>query len=249
MDDLSLLLDLHVRNARQGPGGAAQTRLALHLSGLEARSGLRIADLGCGTGASTLILAECLDADIIALDFAAPFLAELLARAARAGLASRIETVCADLAALPFAPASLDAIWSEGAIYTLGFEAGLRDWRTCLKPGGILAVSELTWLSAERPAELTAHWQREYPGVATAGEKIAQLEAAGYMPVGYFPLPPSCWLDNYYRPLEAAFAGFIERHPHDEAAQAIIAAERIEIDLYERHTEFVSYGFYIARKI
>lgn len=249
MDDFSLLLDLHLNQERQGPGGEAETRLALRLSGLEARSGLRIADLGCGTGASTLILAGSLDADILALDLAAPFLAELEARAARAGLAGRIETVCADLAALPFAPASLDAIWSEGAIYNIGFETGIRDWRACLKPGGILAVSELTWLTAERPGELTTHWQREYPGVATAGEKIAQLEAAGYMPIGYFPLPPSCWLDNYYRPLEAGFAGFLERHPHDEAAQAIIAAERIEIDLYERHTEFVSYGFYIARKI
>jgi hypothetical protein len=33
----------------------------------------------------------------------------------------------------------LDAIWSEGAIYNMGFEAAIAAWKAFLKPGGILS--------------------------------------------------------------------------------------------------------------
>ena len=151
--------------------------------------------------------------------------------------------------ALPFDEESLDAIWSEGAIYNIGFEHGIRAWRRFLKPGGILAVSELTWLTHDRPAELEEHWMREYPEVDTAAAKTAILEQNGYTPIGYFPLPERCWLDDYYRPLQERFAGFLARHDHSRAAQDVVEAEQREIDLYERFSPFVSYGYYVARRI
>ncbi len=249
MDDLSLLIDLHISADRQGPGGTAQTRLAIELSGLSEQQGLKIADMGCGTGASTLLLAQDLDAHIVAVDFLPDFLDALRSRAAQAGLADRIETVNASMDALPFDAESLDAIWSEGAIYNIGFENGVRMWRPYLKPGGILAVSELTWLTASRPAELEDHWHRQYPEVGTAASKMAVLERNGYAPIGYFVLPEHCWLDGYYRPMQLRFSAFLARHASSDAACAVVAAEALEIDLYERHRSFVSYGFYLARKI
>jgi hypothetical protein len=39
-------------------------------------------------------------------------------------------------------PGSVDLLWSEGAIYLLGFEDGLRRFRPCLAPGGLAAVTE-----------------------------------------------------------------------------------------------------------
>ena len=69
MDELQLLLDLHQDGPRQGPGGDRETRLAVELSGLKHVSDLKIADIGCGTGASTLVLARELDAHITAVDF------------------------------------------------------------------------------------------------------------------------------------------------------------------------------------
>ena len=86
MDELQLLIDLHRDSPRQGPGGDDETRLALTLADLRGASGLRVADIGCGTGASTLVLAAELDAQITAVDFAPEFLAELRGRAGRAGL-------------------------------------------------------------------------------------------------------------------------------------------------------------------
>jgi len=248
MDDLSLLIDLHRDTERQGPGGPAETRRAIELAGLRNRQNLTIADLGCGTGASTLVLAQELDATIMAIDFLPAFLDTLERRASQAGLADRITIDARSMDALAFEPASLDAIWSEGAIYNIGFEAGVREWRRFLKPGGILAVSELTWLTAHRPAELEAHWRQQYAEVDTASAKLAVLERHGYTPLGYFVLPERCWLDAYYRPLQQRFPAFLAAHDSSRAAKAIIAEEKREIDLYERYREYISYGFYIARK-
>lgn len=248
MDDLDLLIDLHRDGDRQGPGGPDETRLAITLSGLGGERGLKIADIGCGSGASTLVLARHLDAHVTAVDFSQAFLDKLTAAAAQEGPAERIDTLAASMDTLPFEGNSLDAIWSEGAIYNIGFETGIKAWRRFLKPGGILAVSELSWLTGDRPAELEQHWQREYQEVATASAKMAILEANGYSPTGYFPLPEHCWLDNYYRPLQRRFADFLSRHHHAEAARAVVQAEEEEIALYERYAAFFGYGYYVARR-
>ena len=249
MDDMRLLIDLHRPAQRQGPGDAAHTLRAIGLSGLAQRQQLKVADIGCGTGASTLVLAQALDADLTAIDFLPEFLAELQQRAALAGLVGRITCQATSMQALDFAPDSLDAIWSEGAIYNVGFESGVQAWHRFLKPGGVLAVSELTWLSAERPVELHAYWHAQYPEVATAAQKMAVLERHGYSPVGYFVLDEACWLEAYYRPMQQRFAGFLRQHKHSQAACAIVAQEEKEIALYEKYRAFFGYGFYIASKI
>jgi SAM-dependent methyltransferase len=209
---------------------------------------LKIADVGCGTGASALVLARELDAAVTAVDLLPDFVHELDMTVERERLGERIETLVASMEALPFEKRSFDAIWSEGAIYNIGFARGINAWRPFLKPGGILAVSELTWLTQTRPEDLERHWQREYPEVDTASAKLAILEDSGFSPVGYFTLPKRCWLDNYYRPLQARFGAFLSRHGDSAAATAIVAAEQNEIALYERYAAFVGYGYYVARR-
>lgn len=247
MDEIALLVDLHRGTARQGPGGAAETRLALRLAGLDTSTPLAIADIGCGTGASTLLLARELNAHVHAVDLMPEFIDGLRAQAKEQGLADRITPRVASMDDLPFDDESLDAIWSEGAIYNIGFERGAREWRRYLKPGGILAVSEITWLSEERPDELTAYWNEAYPEIDTAPAKLSALERAGYTLVGYFVLPERCWVD-YYGPLERRFDDFLERHAHSAEARTVLQDVRDEIALYERYKAYFSYGFYVARK-
>lgn len=81
------------------------------------------------------------------------------------GLADRISTLACSMDNLPFADEELDVIWSEGAIYNSGFEKGVADWRRCLKTGGLLVVSEITWITGSRPQELQDHWDSEYPEI------------------------------------------------------------------------------------
>ncbi|MBX3176418.1 MAG: class I SAM-dependent methyltransferase [Candidatus Hydrogenedentes bacterium] len=249
MDELQLLVDLHKDGARQGPGGDPETRLALGLSMLDGARPLKIADIGCGTGAATLVLARELNAQITAVDFLQDFLDVLENRAKAEGLSGKISTLCRSMDDLPFSDGEFDAIWSEGAIYNIGFEKGLRDWRRYLKTGGILAVSEITWTTAARPSELQAYWEREYPEIGVASTKMAQLEKCGYAPLGYFVLPEHCWLDNYYRPMQQRFESFLEQHGGSEDARAIVESDAREIALYEMYKAHYSYGVYIARKL
>lgn len=248
MNNLDLLIDLHLLNPRQGPGDDEQTALALRLSGVDTTAPLRVADIGCGTGAATLALARLLpQSQITAVDFLPPFLARLRQRSEAAGLSGRIRTLEASMDALPFDDGQLDLLWSEGAIYNMGFENGIQRWRRFLRPGGVLVVSELTWTTATRPPALQAHWEREYPEVGTAADKLRVLEQNGYSPLGYFVLPESCWLSEYYAPLRAGFGDFLKRNGNSEAARAVVAENEEEVALYAKYKTFFGYGVYVAQ--
>ena len=245
----TLMVDLHRDGARQGPGSDEETLRALELTRLDGAAGLQVADIGCGTGASTVVLASMLpSARILAVDLFPEFLDILTERARAAGCSERIETLAESMDSLPFAAESLDLIWSEGAVYNMGFRTGIEAWRPFLRSGGVLAVSEITWLRPDPPEEIRQHWISEYPEIATASEKIAILERAGYDLLGYLVLPSTNWLDNYYQPTEERIPAFLERHAGLPEAAEIVEMERREADLYKRYQEWFSYGFYVARK-
>lgn len=249
MDDFTLLIDLHKHGDRQGPGSDAETLKAISLAMIDQHEPLKIADIGCGTGASAILLARHLNAQISAIDFLPDFLDVLNERAQQGGVTDKITTTACSMDALPFAGEELDVIWSEGAIYNIGFEQGISDWRRCLKPGGLLVASEITWITNTRPSELEDYWNNEYPEIGLASAKIQLLEKHGYSPVAYFVLPEHCWMDQYYNPMQARFEEFLSRHGNSEAAREIVAAEQREIDLYATYKAYFSYGMYIARKL
>lgn len=249
MNELDLLIDLHGRNDRQGPGSDEETRRAIELARLDRGGTLRIADIGCGTGASTLVLADTLGAHVTAVDFAEPFLERLRDRAVEAGLSDRIETVCASMDELPFSDEQFDVIWAEGSIYNIGFAEGLRAWRRFLRPGGVIAVTEISWTTSDRPEAVDAHWQREYPGIARISEKVGVIESEGYRSLGAFLLPRSCWTEHYYDPIRAGLDAFVGRHAGSDAAREIARGEEMEIDMFETYGDWYGYVFYVAERM
>lgn len=249
MGDYQLLIDLHKRAKRQGPGGVAETRKAVDLAMIDPSIPIKIADIGCGTGFTTILLARLLNAQITAVDFLPNFIEVLKVNAENEGLIEKIDPLVCSMDNLQFDDEEYDVIWSEGAIYNMGFENGVKDWKRFLKTGGLLIVSEITWITNDRPFEVQKHWVNEYPEIDTASSKISILENSGYSPVAYFILPEHCWLDNYYRPMQNSFADFLSRNENNKDAQAIIEAEKKEIALYEKFKNYYSYGVYIARKV
>ncbi len=248
MTELDLMIDLHRYSPRQGPGSTEETLKALELIDLPTDQVLQIADLGCGAGDQTITLAQNCRAQITAIDLSSAFLEALDRRVKTLGLSDKIQTLEKSMDDLPFDHESLDIIWSEGAIYNLGFEAGIKKWKPYLKPGGYLSVSEATWISTTRPQEINDFWNREYPEIDKASNKIKLLEDNGYTLTGYFYLAQDSWIENYYKPLATQFIPFLERQQGTEMAKEIVRLHEEEIALYHEYKDYFSYGFYIARK-
>lgn len=245
--DFSLICEYFAALERQGPGSPDVTRKALNfISGLGANS--KIADIGSGTGGQTIILARNAPGNITAIDLFPDFIDKLNASAAKAGLADRIKGIAGSMDELPFGDGELDLIWSEGAIYNIGYERGLREWRRFLKPGGFIAVTEATWFTPERPAEIHNFWMDSYPEIDTIPVKVAQMEEAGYIPVAHFTLPEECWTEHFYAPQPPVREEFLRRHVGNLTAEEFIASQRHEEVLYNKYKDYYGYVFYIGRK-
>ena len=228
--------------ARLGPGSEASTLRALHmLPMLPAEP--RILDLGCGAGASSLILARETRGMVAAIDVHQPFLDDLDRRAAAAGLEERIKTRCGSMGVLNDPLRSYDLIWSEGAVYLIGFERGLRLWRPLLRASGFLCVTEATWLTEDPPAEARMYWDEAYPAMGTIDQNLERAKAAGYDPLGTFSLPKSDWEDEYYAPLVTR----MDALRADPAFAPVIAETNREIELYRRFGDSYGYVFYALR--
>ena len=248
MTELELIIDLHTNSDRQGPGSEKDTLKALDYLDFPTDQYLKVVDIGCGTGGQTITLAKNLNGQIIAVDLFPQFLNELNNKAQKLGLTDKIVTLEKSMDDLPFKRNEFDLIWSEGAMYNIGFENGLKKWKDYLKIGGYLAVSEITWITQSRPKEIEEFWKSEYPEVDFASNKIKQLENNGFSLVGYFYLSQESWMETYYNPMQARFEDFLQRNNDSELAKKVVEDNQAEIDLYQKFKDYYSYGFYIARK-
>lgn len=246
MDRMDYFLEVYGALPRAGPGDDASTERALRLAE-NLPPAPRILDLGCGPGVQTVALLRLSGGTVVALDLFPKMLARTRAAAQAAGVADRLETVQADMNAMTFAPASFDLVWSEGAIYFLGFERGLARVRELVKPGGYVAVTEAVWLEPDPPAAAREFW-RDYPEVDTVARKLAVIERLGYEEVGHFVLPASSWTDRYYDPMEARIAELAPAWAGIPEAEAVLAEARTEIATFRACSRSFSYAFFVMRR-
>lgn len=244
--DFKLITDFFTALDRQGPGDDRETLRALEFLPRK-EPGLRIADIGCGTGRQTEVLARHLDGTITAVDLLPPMIDGLNARIERAGLKDKVTGVVASMEALPFADEAFDLIWAEGSIYNIGFERGLTAWRRMLKPGGMIAVTECSWVKPG-PLPETDFIRENFPDIDSVGAKVRILERAGYEPLAHFVLPRHCWTENYYTPAAARCAPFLEEQGHTPAAERFVDLQHQEIEHYRTYGSYYGYVFYIGRK-
>lgn len=247
--DLNLICEYFSNVERQGPGSPDTTIKALNfIENLTHES--RIVDLGCGTGGQTMTLAKHTLGHIIGIDLFPGFINIFNKNAHNLGLSDRVEGIVGSMASpLPFEQESLDLIWSEGAVYNIGFERGLNEWRQYLKKNGYVAISEASWFTDERPDEIYDFWMAHYNEIDTIPNKVAQMQRAGYVPVTTFVLSESCWTEYYFNPCCKIQEAFINKHIGNQTVREFIAGQRHEMELYYKYKEFYGYVFYIGKKI
>lgn len=115
---------------------------------LEAQRSVRVLDVGTGTGALALLLAE-MGHNAIGIDLSEAMLKIAQEKAQKAGL--RVEFRKGDAEAPPFPQESFDAVVSRHVLWTLpNPEKAVREWRRILRPGGRVIVIDGNWSRKDR---------------------------------------------------------------------------------------------------
>jgi len=245
---LNLFFEIHKDIPREGPGENASTRQALNmLKDLPLEP--NILDIGCGPGMQTIELAKNINGRIVALDAHKPFLDVLATNSVEEGVSEKIKAIEGSMFSLEFEKNSLDLIWSEGAIFIIGFSRGIKEWREYIKTGGYLVVSEISWLRQDIPEEARIFWEADYPGIKGISDNIKIIEESRYSPVGHFVLPKSGWWNNYYNPLIERIKVLREEYAGNKEANDMMDATEREIEIYKKYSDYYGYVFYLMKKV
>lgn len=246
--DIELICEYFSSMDRQGPGSPEATIKALgFIENIHEKS--NIVDLGCGTGSQTIVLAQNTPGNITAIDLFPGFIDKLNNNVQKLNLQSRVKGVVGSMDKLDFQLNELDLIWSEGAIYNIGFQKGMKYWYKFLKKGGYVAVTEASWFTEERPKEIFDFWNEAYPEIDTIPNKIAQMQKAGYVVIASFILPETCWIDNFFIPEITAQKIFLDKYKGNKSAEEFIKYEKHGYELYNKYKKYYGYVFYIGKKL
>jgi ubiquinone/menaquinone biosynthesis C-methylase UbiE len=143
------------------------------------------------------------------------------------GLSHRIKTVKCSLFEIDLPDESFDIIWTEGSIWIIGFEKGLKEWRKLLKPEGFLVVHDET---------------------KTVSHKLKNIPSYGYKLIGNFQLPENAWWTEYYKPIERRIKGLDLKFKNNSKALKILKELRNEIGSIKSNPKEYSSAFYIMQK-
>lgn len=233
---------------RLGPGSVETTKRAL--SYIDNKERIKhIVDVGCGNGGQTLTLAkEFTGASIVGIDVDNYQIDIFKKRMVDNNLNDRVQIEKSSMTRLPFQNHSVDMIWAEGSIYIMGFQNGLRLWKKYLKENGIIACSEVSWLS-EPSVENYTYWNERYRQIDFIENKLDIIKKSGYKLINYFTVPQTDWIENFYEPLEKNLKTLEMKYPDDNEAKKVIDTLRYEMYLYSKYENQYGYVFYIMQNV
>ena len=243
-----LFFEVYEALPRQGPGNRASAEIAFRLC-YDLPPAPTVLDLGCGTGAQTLHLAEFTAGAIVAIDSHAPSIARLEATLAKRGLAPRVRAQVGDMARPEQPPESFDLIWSEGALYNIGIDNAARVCHSLLRPGGYLVFTDAVWRTDDPPPAVKAAFAQDYPAMGRAEDVVTMLEQGGFELIGRFTLPDEAWWEDFYTPMLARIAALRLRYAGDADALAILDQIAGEPEMHRRHSDCYAYEFFVARRL
>jgi ubiquinone/menaquinone biosynthesis C-methylase UbiE len=242
----SVFFEIHQGLPRESPGRRTYTLQAFQK--LPIINHPKILDIGCGTGPSTLVLAEVTNGTITAIDVHQPYLDILREKAKKNHIETQLKILNQSMEHMNFPDDTFDIIWSEGSIYIIGFQTGLQQWKRFLKPNGFLVVHEMCWLKPNPPQEIYSYWKQLYPAIATINENLKTIKDNAYTLVDSFSLPEDAWWIEYYQPLEKRIKLLRKKFHQNHHALQILDREQEEIDLYRKYSQWYGSAFFIMQK-
>lgn len=242
-----LISDYFSNLKRQGPGSPEMTCKALSfINSFTEKS--KIVDIGCGTGGQTMVIAQNTKGNITGLDLSPDYINIFNDSAKILNLQNRVKGIVGSMDNLAFQNEEFDLIWSEGAIYNIGFEHGLNEWQKYLKKNGFIAVTDASWFTEERPSEIENYWINHYPEINTISNNVNIMQKSGYIPISVFTLPENCWIDNYYIPQISVQDDFLKKYNGNKTAEEFIEYQRNDAQMYKKYKQYYGYVFYIGKK-
>jgi ubiquinone/menaquinone biosynthesis C-methylase UbiE/DNA-binding transcriptional MerR regulator len=243
---MKYFMEMFCQNHRQGPGNKESTLKALNKVNIPDKP--QILDVGCGNGIQTMDLASNLNANIIAIDNHDELLDLAKANFENLESNSDITVQNCSMTALPYDNESFDLIWSEGAIYIMGFEEALKEWKRFIKPEGYLVVSDMGWFSDSPPEEILKYWNTYNPGTKYIHEFKSAIERTGYALIDYFQLPREAWIENFYEPLQEIVNNMKKKYQNNSEALEVLKSQSEEIAMYKKYGKYYGYFFFVLKK-
>jgi demethylmenaquinone methyltransferase/2-methoxy-6-polyprenyl-1,4-benzoquinol methylase len=164
-------------------------RTARRFRAVLARPDAAVLDICCGTGDLTMALLKHRPQGaqpILAADFARG----MLSRAAKKFAGRGAVALEADALHLPLKPESLDLIVTAFGFRNLAnYEAGLREFRRVLKPGGQLGILEFSEPGGLLGRAYAVYFRRVLPAIGRL--VCGRAGAYNYLPVSVGNFPPS----------------------------------------------------------
>ncbi|HVY32726.1 MAG TPA: methyltransferase domain-containing protein [Polyangiaceae bacterium] len=162
---------------------AAQERLTqLMIEHVRLEPQQLLLDVGCGSGRPALRLARDSGGGVLGISVSAAQVHSANARAAAEGLAQCVRFQLADVQSLPFPDASFDAAWAlESMLHVADRPRGLAEIRRVTRPGGKLAIADVTVDAPLEPEELAELVRAFRLGRLCSREQyVTELVAAGF---------------------------------------------------------------------
>jgi len=187
----------------------------------------RILDVGCGTGIPTIELAKLSKGHVTGIDIDEDSLDILKRKIENKGLKNQISVIKESINNMDFPKESFDIIWSEGAVFVIGFEKSIDKWRVYLKSNGFLVLHD---------------------EIKDKSKKLGLIEKYGYKIISQFDLPFEIWWDEYFTHLEKLVNSFRKKYPNDSDLISELEKDQNEIIMCKSNKERASSFYVIIQK-
>lgn len=190
--------------------------------------GANILDVGCGSGIPTIELAKLSKGHVTGIDIDEDSLKILKRKIKDFGLKNQMSVIKESINTMDFPKESFDIIWSEGAVFVIGFENSIKKWRLYLKPKGFLVIHD---------------------EIKDKSKKLEIIDKYGYKIISQFDLPFEIWWDEYFAPLEQLVKSYRKKYTNDSELGRELKKDQRELVMCKSNKERASSFYVIIQKV